>query len=126
MAFIGALILIVDDDAEQAERVATTLEGAGFRTLRVADAVEGLVAVEERQPDLVVLDWELPFIDGSIFIRALRAGLERPPPVVVLAPPEIAVDVVLQTGAAACVPTPPEPQALLQAVRAALGGRSES
>ncbi len=126
MALTGTLVLIVDDDAEQAERIAATLEAAGFRTFRAADAVEGLVAVEERQPDLVVLDWELPFIDGSIFLRALRAGLERPPPVVVLAPADIAAQTVLQAGAASYVPTPPEPQELLEAVRAALGGRSES
>lgn len=126
MALTGALVLIVDDDAAQAEQVAAALEAAGFRTLRAADAVEGLVAVEEQQPDVIVLDWELPFIDGSIFIRALRAGLERPPPVVVLAPPTLAAETILQLGAAACVPTPPEPQELRQAVHAALGGRSES
>jgi len=121
-----ALVLIVDDDVAQAEQVAAVLEAVGFRTVRAADAVEGLVAVEERQPDLVVLDWQLPFIDGRIFIRALRAGLERPPPVVVLAPPEVAAEAVLQAGVAARVTTPPEPGDLLQAVRAALGGGSES
>ena len=126
MARTHALVLIVDDDVAQAEQVAAVLEAVGFRTVRAADAVEGLVAVEERQPDLVVLDWQLPFIDGRIFIRALRAGLERPPPVVVLAPPEVAAEAVLQAGGAARVTTPPEPGDLLQAVRAALGGGSES
>ncbi len=126
MARTHALVLIVDDDVAQAEQVAAALEAAGFRTVRAADAVEGLVAVEEQQPDLVVLDWQLPFIDGSIFIRALHAGLERPPPVVVLASPEVAAATVLQVGAAACVTTPPDPGELLRAVHTALGGSAEA
>ena len=80
----GIRVLIVVADATMARRLATALETAGYDVIVTTDGLDGLVAIEEDHPALVVLDWALPFIDGPIFLHALRAGLPAPPPVLAL------------------------------------------
>ncbi|HVU50842.1 MAG TPA: response regulator [Polyangia bacterium] len=57
-------LLLVDDDPDLTELLAALLEGAGH-TVRVArDGEEGLALVEARQPDVVLLDVEMPRLTG--------------------------------------------------------------
>lgn len=49
-------ILIVDDDPDFVEATRIVLESAGYEVMSAADGDEGLRAVKEQQPDLVVLD----------------------------------------------------------------------
>ena len=77
-------VLIVDDDAVEATVLSTALRAAGYRVLHRADSLAGLEAVEDEHPVVVVLDWGLPFIDGTTFLSVLRIGLPTPPPVIAL------------------------------------------
>jgi DNA-binding response OmpR family regulator len=57
-------ILIVDDDLELADIVAFTLRRAGFNVLLAHDGVAALEVFQQEQPDLMILDWGLPRLDG--------------------------------------------------------------
>lgn len=75
-------VLIVDDDGDLAEVTTMVLEGAGHSTRHAADGLEGLARLRERLPDLVVLDVEMPHLNGpDMAYRMLiyDAGMERVP-----------------------------------------------
>jgi DNA-binding response OmpR family regulator len=65
-------ILVVDDEPTIAEVVSRYLVRAGYEVRSVADGVGALEAVDERRPDLVVLDLMLPGIDGLEVMRRIR------------------------------------------------------
>lgn len=67
------LALVVDDEEELADAVAQLLQRAGFRTAKVHDGRAALAAARELQPDLLLIDYELPELDGLQVIEALRA-----------------------------------------------------
>jgi two-component system response regulator ResD len=65
-------ILVVDDEPTIAEVVSRYLVRAGYEVRSVSDGVAALEAVDERRPDLVVLDLMLPGIDGLEVMRRIR------------------------------------------------------
>ncbi|MBL8726075.1 MAG: response regulator [Planctomycetes bacterium] len=67
------LCLIVDDEEDLACAVEALLQRAGFRTWKVYDGRAGLLAAQELQPDLLLLDYELPELDGLQVLAQLRA-----------------------------------------------------
>ena len=71
-------ILIVDDDAELRDALAEQLRlHEEFRTLEAATAGEGVRVGREQRPDLVLLDVDLPDMDGREACRLLRkAGVK--------------------------------------------------
>jgi len=69
----GATLLIVDDDASAREGLRSVFENAGHRTIAVSDAPSALRLLHKQPCDLVMLDVELPEIDGLTFCRLLRA-----------------------------------------------------
>ncbi|GAB4161037.1 MAG: hypothetical protein Fur0037_27770 [Planctomycetota bacterium] len=69
----SASVLVVDDEEDLAEAVALLLEKRGFRAFKVHDGEQALRAVASLQPDLLLLDYELPGLDGIAVIERLRA-----------------------------------------------------
>jgi two-component system phosphate regulon response regulator PhoB len=70
------LILIVEDEAPQAEMLRYNLEKAGFRTVVAASGEEAVARADLEVPDLVVLDWMLPERSGIEVCRRLRSRAE--------------------------------------------------
>lgn len=66
------LALIVEDSPTQARQIAANLNKHGVRTAVAQDGPEGLRAVDELHPDLVVLDVNLPTMDGYQVCRRLK------------------------------------------------------
>lgn len=67
-------ILVVDDDPVVLRLVSLTLSDEGYQVRTASDGVEA-VQVAARDPiDLIVLDLEMPKMDGRTAFRALRAG----------------------------------------------------
>jgi DNA-binding response OmpR family regulator len=66
------LVLIVEDSPTQAKQIAADLAQHGFRTCIAGDGPEALRAVDEHQPDLLVLDVNLPTMDGYQVCRRLK------------------------------------------------------
>ncbi len=69
----GATLLIVDDDATARDDLRTVFESAGHRTIAVSDAPSALRLLRKQPCDLVMLDVELPEVDGLALCRLLRA-----------------------------------------------------
>ncbi len=66
------LVLIVEDSPSQAKQLAHELSERGVRTIIADDGPDGLRAVDEFQPDLIVLDIILPTMDGYQICRRLK------------------------------------------------------
>lgn len=77
-------ILIVDDDREIRELLATYLEKNGMRTSLAANGRQMRAVLEQGSVDLIVLDLMLPGEDGLTLCRELRAGKWRTVPVLML------------------------------------------
>jgi PAS domain S-box-containing protein len=65
-------IIIVDDDPAILNATRRTLEAAGYETLGVRDGVEALRAIREHKPDLVLLDVDMPEMDGFEVCRQIK------------------------------------------------------
>ncbi len=68
-----ATILIVEDMAVFREPIAMAIEHQGHKAVQAANGQEGLVAVSQHHPQLVLLDVAMPVMDGLEFLKALRA-----------------------------------------------------
>ena len=65
----GPLVLIVDDDEGVREYVRVNLEAEGYEVREAGSAEEGLAALGERSPDLILLDVMMPQVDGWETLR---------------------------------------------------------
>ena len=77
-------VLVVDDEPTIREVVSRYLERAGYETRVAGDGAAALKAVEERAPDLIVLDLMLPGIDGLEVMRRVRDRGDRAPAIILL------------------------------------------
>jgi two-component system, OmpR family, response regulator len=66
-------ILVVDDEPSIVDAVATALRYEGFEVEEASTGREALSAATQREPDLIVLDWMLPDIEGIEVGRRLRS-----------------------------------------------------
>jgi DNA-binding response OmpR family regulator len=65
-------ILLVEDEARLAQVVTVELEKNGYTVLHAGDGVTALRLREQHRPDLVLLDWMIPALDGLEVLRRLR------------------------------------------------------
>jgi DNA-binding response OmpR family regulator len=75
-------ILLVEDEQQLAGVIVRELEAANYRVLHALDGVTALDLHARYQPDLVILDWMLPGLDGLEVLRRLRQA--SPVPVLML------------------------------------------
>src|SRR3954464_15254180 len=74
-------VLVVDDDHYMRKVVRTMLNAIGVKTVFEApDGAAGLEALRVNNPDIVIVDWEMPMIDGAQFVRIVRTPGEFPVP----------------------------------------------
>jgi two-component system, OmpR family, KDP operon response regulator KdpE len=71
-------ILIVEDDEDTAEVVCTLLEDAGFQTAAVDTGNDAISKISKKAPDLVLLDLNLPDINGIDVLRHVRSHSSLP------------------------------------------------
>lgn len=113
------LVLIADDDADILSLVRAVLERAGNEVISVGDGAQALASVNERKPDLAVLDISMPELDGLEVLRRLRADAATSGlPVVLLSARAQEADVKLgfELGASAYVKKPFSPRELADRV----------
>ena len=70
---LPALVLIVEDNPRNLKLVRDLLDYAGYRTLGVSNAEDGIELARSRRPDLVLMDVQLPGMDGVEALARLRA-----------------------------------------------------
>jgi DNA-binding response OmpR family regulator len=74
MSAMAARVLIVEDDRDIADLVALYLGKSGFTAEVIGSGREALQAIQERAPDLLILDLMLPEMDGLEVCRAVRTN----------------------------------------------------
>jgi two-component system chemotaxis response regulator CheY len=113
---MSPLCLVVDDSRVIRRMATDILKSMGLRT---AEAEHGLRAVEFCQkmvPDMVLLDWNMPEMDGITCLRALRAMELDPRPLVVMCTTENSVSKIreaLESGADEYIMKPYDREVLL-------------
>lgn len=65
-------VLIADDKATSRELVRTVLEKNGYFVLEAADGIEALQNAREGRPDLIILDLQMPGLNGFAVLQELR------------------------------------------------------
>ncbi len=78
-------VLVVEDEDALSTLLSYNLEKEGYKVTVATDGEEGLMLVDERLPDLIVLDWMLPKVSGIEVCRRLRTRAEtRNVPIIML------------------------------------------
>ena len=70
----GELILIVEDNEKNRKLARDVLTFKGYRTVETESAEEGLKVAEEQRPDLILMDFHLPGMNGIEALGMLRAN----------------------------------------------------
>ncbi len=92
--------LIVDDSKVIRMVARKIMEELDFETGEAADGQQAVDACKERMPDVVLLDWNMPVMDGIEFLRELRTLPGGDTPVVVFCTTENDIDHIEQAVAA--------------------------
>jgi DNA-binding response OmpR family regulator len=117
-------LLLIDDDVRLATMVADYLAASGYAVRHASDGEQGLAALAQEVPALVVLDWMMPGMDGLEVCRRIRmlSGPAARVPVLMLSAKGDPMDRIigLEIGADDYLPKPFEPRELLARIRAVL------
>ncbi|HAV49199.1 MAG TPA: phosphate regulon transcriptional regulatory protein PhoB [Brevundimonas sp.] len=116
-------VLVMEDEDALATLLQYNLEKEGYRVVVAGDGEEGLVQIDERLPDLVLLDWMLPKVSGIEVCRRIRGRPEtRNLPIIMLTARGEETDRVrgLDTGADDYLTKPFSMTELIARIRAVL------
>lgn len=119
------LILLVDDDPDFVEAVRVIVENGGYDVEVAYDGQEGLEAVAERKPDLIVLDVMMPVMNGHEACAKLKGDKETAEiPIILLTAVADRVTTstythrdMLESEAEDYMPKPVEPNELLERIK---------
>jgi len=78
-------VLVVDDDEATRAAERAVLSDGGFRVIEARDGEEAMRAIRSDPPAMIVLDIQMPGVDGPAFAQELRMGLRHVPLVVLTA-----------------------------------------
>src|SRR5262245_34828319 len=114
-ALRGRTILVADANAQTRELYRVFLQSAGVTVIDVQDGRDALVKTFGANPDAIVADSELPYIDGLELCRLLRvdAATARLPVILITASPLTALGELWRAGANAAFAKPFPPESLL-------------
>ena len=124
MAETKPRILVVEDNADEAQMVKMILEPHGYDVTVAEDGQEGLEKAEANKPDLIVLDVMMPILDGFAMCAKLREDPEfRKVPVILLTAvaehvrdTKYPISGVLRAEAEEYLEKPVDPEALVNTV----------
>lgn len=77
-------ILIMDDDPTIADLLTEALADEGYETFMTTQSLRFYDAVREHQPDLVMLDLMMPYLDGRDELKLMAMGVDHKIPVIVV------------------------------------------
>lgn len=110
-------VLVVHGDKSLRQLVKLHLACAGYDVRIAQDAVEAGRLVMREPPELIILDVDMPYMDGVEFVSALRSDDAIPLiPVIFLTLCESALERAERLGASACLTAPLSSEVLLRAV----------
>ena len=124
MAEVRNRILVVEDDADEANLIKMILEPEGYEVALASNGKEGLEKVESDSPDLIVLDVMMPELDGFAVCSQLKESPEYSHiPVILLtavaqriSDTNYPLDGVMRAGAEEYLEKPIKPEELIETV----------
>jgi two-component system phosphate regulon response regulator PhoB len=69
---MSAKVLVIDDEEDYRLIAGDVLRGEGIEVRLAADGEDGLAALKDFNPDVILVDWMMPRMDGEAFCRKLR------------------------------------------------------
>ena len=82
---MGKKILVIDDDQLNVQLVKSRLEASHYEVITAYDGEEGLMKVQTEGPDLIILDVQMPKMNGYTFMIELKKSeINNKTPVIVL------------------------------------------
>jgi len=72
---VGKVILIVEDEPKNLKLIQDLLQASGYRTVEATDGRQGVELARDRKPDLILMDIQLPVMDGLEATRILKANI---------------------------------------------------
>jgi twitching motility two-component system response regulator PilH len=121
-----SVVLIVDDDEQLREFIRVNLEMDGYVVREAGSAEEGLAALEDEPPDLVLLDVMMPRVDGFEMLRKMQEEHGRGSVPVIMFSGKVdeeTASLAAREGAQAFIGKPFDPQALIESTKQLLSNR---
>lgn len=115
-----ASVLLVEDTVELAQVIMRELQQTGYQVFHAVDAPTGLKLNHQHSPDLIILDWMLPGMDGIEMLQQIRRTAATPVLMLTARSEEIDRVVGLEVGADDYLTKPFSMRELLARVRAML------
>jgi CheY-like chemotaxis protein len=116
--------LVIEDNEDNMVLITRFLQKFGHQTLRAQTGMEGYEMAMERHPDFIILDIQLPDIDGIEVLKKIRAREEgKNIPVIVMTSYAMAGDreKLLSTGCLGYIEKPFDPERVISQIRKLLG-----
>jgi CheY-like chemotaxis protein len=90
-------VLVVDDEFGVAEVLQAILEDEGYRVVTAINGKQGMARLAEGPPDIVLLDFMMPIMDGAAMLAAMKADPDYAPiPVVMMS--SLSEDVIAESA----------------------------
>jgi len=113
-------ILVVDDDLALSDVLAFAMRRGGYEVLRAYNGLSALEQFAKEHPDLIVLDWRLPHLDGLDVCTRIRMSSDVPIIMLTVRDSDDNVVAALEAGADDYMVKPFSPRLLMERVRALL------
>jgi excisionase family DNA binding protein len=115
----GPLVLIVDDDEGLRQYLRVNLELEGYAVREAGSGDEGLAAIDDEPPDLILLDVMMPKVDGWEMLRRMqeRHGIGSIPVIMFTGKSEVSGEDAAARGAQAFIGKPFDPQQLIDSTK---------
>lgn len=115
-------VLAVDDESDVRRLIEIKLKKAGFEVITGADGEEGVKLCKAEKPDVVIIDWMMPKMDGPTAVAKIKAECQPAPIVIMLTAKGSESDVIqgLVGGADDYMVKPFAPRELIARVNVAL------
>ena len=118
-----ARVLVVDDNADERKLYARMLYYNGFDVIEAEDPIEGLEIAQDQQPDLILMDYWMPRMDGLTASQILQTAPETADiPIVCVTGHDIAEKRVLDAGCQEVIRKPTPIHELVKRVRTYVDG----
>jgi DNA-binding response OmpR family regulator len=113
-------ILVVDDDLALSDVLAFAMRRAGYEVARAYNGLSALEQFSKENPDLIVLDWRLPNLDGLEVCTRIRLTSDVPVIMLTVRDTDDNVIAALEAGADEYIVKPFSPRQLMERIRALL------
>jgi CheY-like chemotaxis protein len=115
--------LVVEDNDNNMELITFILESAGYQTICAETGQQGINLAAQQHPDFIILDIQLPDMEGTEVLRQVRASGDTTTPVIAMTSYAMAGDreKLLAAGCTGYIEKPIDPQRVIRQLQDVIG-----